>query len=115
MNRLKTKTLQAAQALNASLLEEPLIQEYQYYEQLIIQTPELKEKEEELKALQKELLKRKALNEDADDLMSTYQEKKDYYDTHPLIVNYMNLKEEVNALLLETESLINNELIKSVD
>ena len=44
-----------------------------------------------------------------------YQEAYEAFTNHPLVVNYLNLKEEVNDLLLEVEAIINNGLAIDID
>ena len=43
------------------------------------------------------------------------QTKKAYFENHPLIVNYLNLKSEVNDYLIQVETIINEELLKAID
>ena len=40
----------------------------------------------------------------------TYQEKKEYYENHPLVVNYLYLQNEVNEILQTINQQINNAL-----
>lgn len=115
MKKLQDKTREAALQLNDYLLHEELIKEYQRYEALLQAHPELQTLEEEIKALQKDLIDAKAHDRDMEDLTAQYQEKLTVFNTHPLVVNYRNLKEDVNAHILEIESLINHQLEKTVD
>ena len=103
-------TKDKAQAINDYLLNREEIIAYKHYEALLKDHPEIREMEAELKAMQKELTNRKINNEEIDDLYGDYLKKRKAFEEHPLVVNYMNLKEEVNALLLNVEDLINNEL-----
>jgi len=105
---------EAARRLNQTILEDPLIKEYQQYEQWI-KGSDLEELELSIKQMQKELLEKKALNEDCDELMARYEKAKAEFSDHPLVVNYLNLKEEGNNRLLEIETMINTELRKSLD
>ena len=48
-----------------------------------------------------------------DDVLNTieeYQEKKAYYENHPLVVNYLYLQNEVNEILQTINQQINNSL-----
>ncbi len=47
--------------------------------------------------------------------MKAYSKKKEYFENHPLIVNYLNLKSEVNDYLIQVETIINEELLKAID
>ena len=61
-------------------------------------------------------LKKKALGELTDEeLKSLSKTKKTYFENHPLIVNYLNLKSEVNDYLIQVETIINEELLKAID
>jgi cell fate (sporulation/competence/biofilm development) regulator YmcA (YheA/YmcA/DUF963 family) len=108
VKRLSTKD--KAQLINDYLLSKEEVIAYKHYESLLKDHPEIKEMEDELKAMQKELTRRKVRDEEISDLYEKYLTKKKAFEEHPLIVNYLNLKEEVNALLLNVEDLINNEL-----
>ena len=50
-----------------------------------------------------------------DEELKAYQDKKEYFENHPLIVNYLNLKSEVNDYLIQVETIINEELLKAID
>lgn len=99
---------EAASKLNAYLLEQEAVKEYQQYEAVLKKHPELLTMEEELKTMQKEMIVAKAKEQDID--IARYQKLKKQFEEHPLVVNYMYLKEEVNTLLQETASLINEGL-----
>jgi len=115
VSRLRKETQEAAEALNKALLETDVIVEYKKYEQVIREDHELAVLEKELKELQQELLKKKALDEDIYSLMEDYEKKRKVFENHPLVVNYRNLKQDVNDLLIEVESIINTDLIKTID
>lgn len=115
MKKLKDKTREAAINLNRYLLDHEVIKEYQRYAALLKDHPELGELEARLKSLQQEITLAKVHDEPSDDLMAEYAACFAYFQNHPLIVNYMNYKEEVNNLLIEIETLINSELEKTID
>lgn len=106
MRKLNSK--EAALKLHGDLLDLAEIKEYQAYEQAVLDHPEIASLEEELKAMQQEMIMKKGKNEDYSELENTYNLKMNEFVNHPLVVNYMNAKEDVNSLLLEVESLINN-------
>lgn len=106
MRKLNSK--EAARLVHEDLLENADIQAYQQYEQAIAQHPEIAALEDELKALQQEMILKKAHDEDFSDLLAEYTDKKKQFENHPLVVNYLNVKEDVNNLLDEVEMLINN-------
>ena len=105
---------EAARRLNETILDDPLIKEYQQYENWI-KGSDLEELELSIKQMQQELLEKKALDEDYDELLSQYQQAKEEFSSHPLVVNYLYLKEEVNNRLVEIETMINTELRKNLD
>lgn len=106
MKKLNSK--EAAKKLHDDLLKHPEITAYQSYEQAIAKHPEIASLEEELKAMQQEMILKKGKNEDYSELENTYNQKMQQFVNHPLVVNYMNAREDANSLLLEVESLINN-------
>ena len=112
-----SKVEQAAQAINDYILNQEVVKEYKQYEAMLQSNTELKELEEKLKLLQKQIVNQKA-NQDpnVDETIAKYQGLKQYFDQHPLVVNYLYLKEEVDQLLQEINNRINLELsIKKVD
>ena len=82
-------TKNKADSLNQLILNNPLIQEFKKYEKTLREHPELLSLEDEI--------------------------KKAYFENHPLIVNYLNLKSEVNDYLIQVETIINEELLKAID
>ena len=60
-------------------------------------------------------LKKKALGELTDEELKSLSRQKAYFENHPLIVNYLNLKSEVNDYLIQVETIINEELLKAID
>ena len=110
MNKL-TRIEELAQKLNQEILDLEVVQEYQKYEKLVLNDEKLKQLEKELKVLQKKIVNQKAKQDD--DVLNTieeYQEKKAYYENHPLVVNYLYLQNEVNEILQTINQQINNSL-----
>ena len=110
MNKL-TRIEELAQKLNQEILDLEVVQEYQKYEKLVLNDVKLKQLEKELKVLQKKIVNQKAKQDD--DVLNTieeYQEKKAYYENHPLVVNYLYLQNEVNEILQTINQQINNSL-----
>lgn len=112
---MNQKTKELALELNKTILEEPVIQEYKKYEDALKQHPELLSLEDEIKQESQDILKEKVLGELTEDKRNAYFAKKDFFEKHPLIVNYLNLKDEVNNYLLQVETIINEELGKAID
>lgn len=97
--------------LNQMILNEPVVCEYKKYERLIQTNEKLKNDEKELKQLQKKIVQQKAKQDD--DVIQTiaiYQKKKAEFENHPLVTNYLYLKQEVDDLLQSINSQINNQL-----
>ena len=112
---MKAITRDKADALNKQILNDPLIQEFKRYEEALKQRPELLALEDEIKQESQIILKKKAFGELTDQELKAYQDKKEYFENHPLIVNYLNLKSEVNDYLIQVETIINEELLKAID
>ena len=112
---MKTATKTKAEALNKLILNDPLIQEFKKYEEALRQHPELLSLEDEIKQESQIILKKKALGELTDEEMKAYSKKKEYFENHPLIVNFLNLKSEVNDYIIQVETIINEELVKDID
>jgi len=67
--------------------------------------------EKELKVLQKKIVNQKAKQDDrVTKTIQEYQEKKAYYENHPLVVNYLYLQNEVNEILQTINQQMNNAL-----
>ena len=99
-----TRIEELARKLNQEILALEVVQEYQKYEKL-------KQLEKELKVLQKKIVKQKAKQDDrVTKTIQEYQEKKAYYENHPLVVNYLYLQNEVNEILQTINQQMNNAL-----
>mgnify|MGYP003192855307 CR=1 FL=1 len=105
-------TKNKADSLNQLILNNPLIQEFKKYEKTLREHPELLSLEDEIKQESQIILKKKALGELTDEELKAYQA---YFENHPLIANYLNLKSEVNDYLIQVETIINEELLKAID
>lgn len=106
---------QKAQVLNEWILSQDVVKEFQKYEALVQNNEELRSLEDELKDLQKKIVNAKHQGLDCQQLIMDYQEKKKRFDEHPLIFNYLNLKQEVNDLICYIQEDINQQLHKMVD
>ena len=110
MNKL-TRIEELARKLNQEILALEVVQEYQTYEQLVLNDEKLKQLEKELKVLQKKIVNQKAKQDDrVTKTIQEYQEKKAYYENHPLVVNYLYLQNEVNEILQTINQQMNNAL-----
>ena len=124
-----TRIEELARKLNQEILALEVVQEYQKYEKLVLNDEKLKqlekeqlksddldeetraELEKELKVLQKKIVNQKAKQDDrVTKTIQEYQEKKAYYENHPLVVNYLYLQNEVNEILQTINQQMNNAL-----
>lgn len=106
-----TRIEELARKLNQEILDLEVVQEYQKYEKLVLNDEKLKQLEKELKVLQKKIVNQKAKQDDGvTKTIQEYQEKKAYYENHPLVVNYLYLQNEVNEILQTINQQINNAL-----
>lgn len=106
-----TRIEELAQKLNQEILGLEVVQEYQKYEKLVLNDEKLKRLEKELKVLQKKIVNQKAKQDDrVTKTIQEYQEKKAYYENHPLVVNYLYLQNEVNEILQTINQQMNNAL-----
>lgn len=87
--------IENARALKSELENTPLIQEYKKIKVLY-------ESSEEIKELKKQIVRAKNENR-----LDDQQNLKNIYDKHPLVMNYLSLKEEVSSLLKEICDIIN--------
>lgn len=106
-----TKIEQEAKKLNAYLLNREEVKEFKKYEALIKEDKELQALENKIRQLQKQIVKQKA-NQDSNvnQTIATYQCLKEKFESHPIVVNYLYLKQEVDDLLQEVNYRINIEL-----
>lgn len=94
--------------LNQMILNEPVVQEFKKYEQLIKNNVQLKNQEQDIKNLQKKIVQQKANQDDeVQQTIMLYQQKKEEFENHPMVVNYMYLKKEVDEFLQTINSQIN--------
>lgn len=106
-----TRIEELARKLNQEILALEVVQEYQKYEKLVLNDEKLKQLEKELKVLQKKIVNQKAKKDDrVTKTIQEYQEKKAYYENHPLVVNYLYLQNEVNEILQTINQQMNNAL-----
>lgn len=102
-----------AKKINEYLLELEVIKEYQKYEKKLFQDDKIVKMEAKIKAYQKKIVNQKA-NQDINvlDTIKEYEKIKADFDNHPLIVNYLYLKDEVNGILQSINDYINGQLLK---
>ena len=106
-----TRIEELARKLNQEILALEVVQEYQKYEKLVLNDEKLIQLEKELKVLQKKIVNQKAKQDDrVKKTIQEYQEKKSYYENHPLVVNYLYLQNEVNEILQTINQQMNNAL-----
>ena len=106
-----TRIEELARKLNQEILALEVVQEYQKYEKLVLNDEKLKQLEKELKVLQKKIVNQKAKQDDrVTKTIQECQEKTEYYENHPLVVNYLYLQNEVNEILQTINQQMNNAL-----
>ena len=106
-----TRIEELARKLNQEILALEVVQEYQKYEKLVLNDEKLKQLEKELKVLQNKIVNQKSKQDDrVTKTIQEYQEKKAYYENHPLVVNYLYLQNEVNEILQTINQQMNNAL-----
>lgn len=107
------RSLDYAKQVNDYLLNLEVIKEYQRYEQLIDQDDKIKKLEVKMKAYQKKIVNQKAnQDETVVKTIAKYQAIRTEFENHPLVVNYLYLKEEVNEILQSINNYINGQLLK---
>lgn len=107
------RSLEYAEKLNDYLLELEVIKEYQKYEELIYHDDKISKLEAKMKAYQKKIVNQKA-NKDPTVVktIEEYQKIKNDFENHPLVVNYLYLKQEVDDMLQSINTYINGQLLK---
>ena len=90
------KTDKALQHLREELYKLPEVREF-------LQLKEALEKDEELKAMRQEIarLTNEGKKEEHDNLLSVY-------NSHPLVVNYLAMRDEVIALLTQIKDILSD-------
>ena len=101
-----TRIEELARKLNQEILALEVVQEYQKYEKLVLNDEKLKQLEKELKVHLKIYINHSITTK----TIQEYQEKKAYYENHPLVVNYLYLQNEVNEILQTINQQMNNAL-----
>lgn len=101
------KTNDLAVLLNTEIKNSEEFKVYFKSLQLIKKHSELFELEKELKTLQQAILKERT-KEDGDsyDLEVSYRKKMEEFKTHPLIINYLNDKEDLSSLVSYIQTYI---------
>ena len=107
MRKLNKDIEAKAKQLNQWILNQDVVKEFQKYEKLIQEQPQLLELETELKDMQKEIVQKKYHDEDCQELIALYNQKKQAFDENPLVYNYLAYKQEVNDLLIQIQDMIN--------
>lgn len=112
-----TKVYELANKLNQELLQEDVIKEFKKYEALIKNDTKLNDLQTKLKALQKQIVRQKADKDDSvEETIQHYQDLESQLENYPILVNYLNYKEEVDILLQNINNQLNSGLeIKTID
>lgn len=93
------KADQLAKNLNRMILQSNEYKSYAKSLKAIKEHPEILELEKELKDLQKKLLHLRTQKEvDTKQEMAIYQQKRGLFENHPLVVNYLSDKEDLESL-----------------
>ena len=98
-------TIKIAKELHDALINNPLVQEYKKYQEIINSNPKYKEIDIELRSMQKEII-----NNYSVELVNEYKKKKDEYLNDIVVSKYLSLKEELNNLLNTLQDIINYNL-----
>ena len=94
--------------INKAIKESEIYQEYQAYEQKILENEALKKEEAALKRMQQEIVNatyHEAQNAEA--LKAEYHKRMEAYELHPLVVNYLAAKAALNEYLQYINQYIN--------
>ena len=84
-----------------------------YAKKIIHQDNKIVELEDKIKAYQKKIVNQKAnQDENVVKTIEEYQKIKNDFENHPIVVNYLYLKEEVDEILQSISSYINGQLLK---
>lgn len=107
------RSIDYAKKINDYLLNLEVIKEYQRYEKILHQDNKIAELEKEIKIYQKKIVNQKAnQDENVDKTIEEYQKIKNDFENHPIVVNYLYLKKEVDEILQSISSYINGQLLK---
>lgn len=111
MKLLNKEIEELAIKINEELKNDPAVVEFFKY-QKAINNSDLLNKEEEIKELQQKIVNALDANEmdEYELLKKDYEVLKDYYDNHPLLVNYKYLAESVNDLLQQIAFIIDEDI-----
>ena len=88
----------------------PDVKEYNALAKQVNESTFIKEKEETLKKMQKELvhLTNDNKNKEYEELKHKYQQLKNEFDEYPLYSNYLQAKEKVNDLLTQVSEILSS-------
>lgn len=107
------KSENLSKEVNAYLLNLDVVKDYKRYEKLIKQDESIIALEDKMKEYQKKIVNQKANQDDnVVETIEEYQKLKDEFESHPLVVNYLYLKQEVDDLLQSINTYINGQLLK---
>lgn len=105
------KTDELAISLNQSILNSNEFKDYLRSLKALEKHQEIFQLEKELKQIQKEILKQRTnIDTDTTSLMQTYLEKKEMFENHPLVANYLIDKENVQSLCAFIQEAIEGQL-----
>lgn len=112
-----TDVYELANKLNRELLQEDVIKEFKKYEDLINKDEKLKSLQARLNILKKQIVRQKASkDETVIETIKQYQDLESELEGYPILVNYLNYKEEVDNLLQTINKKLNLGLeIKTID
>lgn len=105
-------SLDIAKKLNAAILADARIKAFKEIEAQKSVYDELIVLENELKQLQKEIVRLKTIDcDEVFNVIDVYNEKKMFFDCHPIVLNYMYCLEDADCLLQFVNNEINNRII----
>ena len=96
----------ALQAVKDELCNEKCVKEYFYNKNIVDNSDEIKNLDEEMRFHQKQMCKNKENDELYLKEKEAYQKAKDKLDNNPIWQNYLASKEEVFSLLVDIKQLL---------
>jgi len=108
------KTNEVAKKLNLAIKNTEEFKHYFHSLNMLNQHKELYELETELKTLQQQILKERTKEDGSSyDLEVIYHQKMELFQNHPLIVNYLDDKENLSSLIHYIQTYIQGLLDKA--
>ncbi len=103
--------------LIALIEENETVQRYKKLEALLNKNMDVKRKINKLKAVQKQLINAKHINKQntIDQYQATYDKLLKEIEDYPLMTEYLELQEDINQMLKDILSIIEDEINKEIE